>query len=88
MNRLAKEGLLGSLVKIDLSRCEHYLIRKSTRKSFDKAIRAKFLLKLIYFNIYGLMSIKARHGALYFFIFIDNFTRYGQVYLTFINLKH
>ena len=27
------------------------------------------------------MSVRARHGAFYFITFIDDFTRYGHVYL-------
>ena len=40
MNRLAKEGLLGTLDKIELSTCEHCLVGKTTRKPFGKGTRA------------------------------------------------
>ena len=36
MNRLDKEGLLGSLANIDLLTCESYLARKAIGKPFGK----------------------------------------------------
>ena len=39
MNRLAREGLLGSLANIDLSICESCLVIKATRKPFDKSAK-------------------------------------------------
>ena len=81
MIRLAKEGLLGSLIKIEMSICQHCLAGKVTRKPFDKGTRANFPLQLIHSDICGPMSVRARHGALYFITFIDDFTRYGHVYL-------
>ena len=40
MNRLARDGLLGQLAKINLPTCEHCLAEKSTRKPFGKATHA------------------------------------------------
>ena len=40
MNQLAKESLLGTLDKIELSTCEHCLAGKTTRKPFGKGTRA------------------------------------------------
>ena len=48
---------------------------------FGKAKSATLPLKLIHSNICGPMNIRARHGAQYFIIFIDDFTRFGHVYL-------
>ena len=81
MNRLAKEGLLGILNKVDLSTCEHCLAGKTSRKPFGKGDRAEFLLQLIHSNICGPMNVRARHGAFYFITFINDFTRYSYVYL-------
>ena len=81
MNRLAKEGLLGSLNKVELSTCEYCLVGKTTRKPFEKGTKAITPLQLIHLDIYGPMNVKARHGAIYFITFIDGFTRYGYVYL-------
>ena len=80
MNRAAKEGLLDRLTKVKLPRCESCLAGKATAKPFGKASRASSPLELIY-NIYGPMTVKAHHGAFYFLTFIDDYSRYGYVYL-------
>ena len=54
---------------------------KTTRKPFGKGTRAEYPLQLIHSDICGPMNVKARHGASYFITFIDDFTRYGYVYL-------
>ena len=81
MNGLAKEGLLGNLNKVELSTYEHCLVGKTARKPFGKGTRAEFPLQLIHLDICGPMNIRARQGVVYFITFIDNFTRYGYVYL-------
>ena len=81
MNRLAKEGLLDRLTKVKLPRCESCLAGKATTKPFGKASRAATPLELIHSDICGPMSVKARHGAIYFHTFIDDYSRYGYVYL-------
>ena len=81
MNRLAKEGLLDNIEKVDLSICKHCLEGKTTRKPFGKGKRAEFPLHLIYSNVCGPMNVRGRHGAVYFITFIDDYTRFGYVYL-------
>ena len=81
MNRLARDGLLGSNTKFELPTCEYCLQGKATRKPFGKGTRAEYPLQLIHSDICGPMSIKARHGASYFITFIDDYSRYGHVYL-------
>ncbi|OMO92476.1 hypothetical protein CCACVL1_06836 [Corchorus capsularis] len=81
MNRLVREGLLGPLAKVSLPTCEHCLAGKATRKPFGKAKRASIPLQLIHSDVCGPMNVRARHGANYFIIFIDDFTRFGHVYL-------
>uniref|UniRef100_A0A2N9FKV1 Integrase catalytic domain-containing protein n=1 Tax=Fagus sylvatica TaxID=28930 RepID=A0A2N9FKV1_FAGSY len=81
MTRLAKEGLLGPFAKVNLPTCEHCLVGKSIRKPFGKGIRATVPLELIHSDVCGPMNVRARHGASYFITFIDDFTRYGYVYL-------
>ena len=81
MNILTREGLLENLTKVDLSTCEHCLAGKTARKPFGKAIRAEIPLQLIHSDICGPMNVRARHGAVYFITFIDDFTRYGYVFL-------
>ena len=81
MSRLAKEGLLGNIDKVELPNCEHCLKGKMARKPFGKATRADTPLQLIHSDICGPMNVRARHGAYYFITFIDDYTRYGQIYL-------
>ena len=81
LKRLAKASLLGSIDKIDFSVCEQCLAGKVTRLPFGKAKRACFPLELIHFDICGRMNVRARHGAQYLITFIDDFTRFGHVYL-------
>ena len=72
LKRLAKVGLLGSIDKIDLSVCEQCFAGKATRLAFGKAKRACFPIELIHSDICGLMNVRA---------IIDDFTRFGHVYL-------
>ena len=82
MNRLARENLLGQFTKIDMPTWEYFLTGKTTRKPFEKGIRAEISLQLIHSKIYGPMSVRARHDTLYFITFVDDFTRYiNHVYL-------
>jgi transposase InsO family protein len=81
MTRLAREGLLGPLAKVDLPICEPCLAGKACRKPFGKAVRTTQPLELIHSDICGPMNVKARHGASYFLTFIDDYTRYGYVQL-------
>jgi len=81
MTRLARESLLGSLAKVDLPTCESCLAGKACRKPFGKAVRATQPLELVHSDICGPMNVKARHGASYFLTLIDDYTRYGYVYL-------
>ena len=81
MNRLARENLLGQFIKIDMPTCEYCLASKTIRKSFGKGTRAEIPLQLIHSDICGPMSVRGRHDTLYFITFINEFTRYGHVYL-------
>ena len=88
LNRLARAGLLGSLAKVELPTCEHCLVGKATRLPFGKAKRAISPLQLIHSDICGPLNMRARHGADYFITFIDDFTRFGHVYLILTSLTH
>ena len=79
MNKLARDGLLGQIAKINLPTYERCLPGKSTRKHFGKITQAFIPLQLVHFNICGLMNVRARHGATYFITFIDDFVRYNHV---------
>lgn len=87
MNRLAREGLLGLFHKIDFPRREHFLAKKATKKSFEKGTRTEFPLSLIHSDICYPMNVRARHDALYFITFIDDFIHFGHVYLISHNLE-
>ena len=46
-----------------------------------KCNRAKEVLDLIHTDLYGPMNISARGGYEYFITFIDDYSRYGYIYL-------
>ena len=81
MNRFARDGLLGLNIKFKLPTCEFCLQGKAIRKPFRKGTRAEYPLQLVHSDIYEPISVKVRLGALYFITFIDDFTRYGHVFL-------
>ena len=81
MNKLAKEGHLGSFTKIEMRTCENCLAEKFTRKPIGKTKRDEFPLQLIHYDICGPMNVRASSGATYFITFIDDFTHFGYVYL-------
>ena len=86
MNRLAKEGLLTNISKVDLQTYEHCLIGKTCRKPFRSSTRSEHPMQIIHSDICGPLNVKARHGASYFITFIDDFTRYSYIYL--LSHKH
>ena len=61
--------------------CKHCLAGKAIRLSLGKVKRASNPLQLIYLDICGPMNVRARHEENYFITFIDDFTRFGHVYL-------
>ena len=81
MTRSAREGLLGPLAKVNLPVCEPCMAGKAIRKPFGKAVRATSPLELVHSDICGPMNVRARHGGTYFITFIDDYSRYGYVYL-------
>ncbi|KAA0040688.1 gag/pol protein [Cucumis melo var. makuwa] len=53
-----------------------------TKRSFTrKGLRAKTPLELVHSDLCGPMNVKARGGYEYFISFIDDYSRYGHVYL-------
>ena len=81
MTRLDREGLLGSLTKVDLQLCEPCLVGKACRKPFGRTNRVAQPIELVHSDICGPMNKKARHGASYFLTLIDDYSRYSYVYL-------
>ena len=87
MDRLAKEGLLSQIEKVNLSTYENCLAGKIARKPFGKETRAELPLQLIHSDICGPMNIRARYEGVYFITFIDDYTRFGHIYLISYNYE-
>ena len=82
INRLTKEGPLRELRVGTLPVCESCLEGKMTRRPFSaKGERAKEPLELVHTDVCGPLNVQARGGYEYFVTFIDDFSRYGYVYL-------
>lgn len=78
---LAKEGLLGFLDKVCKPICEACLAGKGNMKSFRKVFRVTPTLGLTHHDIRVFMNVKPRHSASYFPSLMDDYSRYGYVYL-------
>ena len=66
----------------NFSTCEFCLEGKITKRPFKtKGYRAKEALELVHSDLCGPMSIQARGGFEYFVSFIDDYSRYGYIYL-------
>ena len=80
--RLVKDGPLGSLEVEALLVCESCLEGKMTKQFFmAKGNRSKEVLELVHSDLCGPMNIQARGGFEYFITFIDDYSRYGYIYL-------
>ncbi|KAG6635812.1 hypothetical protein CIPAW_11G068500 [Carya illinoinensis] len=74
LERLVKEGTLLHLDFTNLEICQ----TKHTKKGVT---RSKELLEIIHTDIYGLLSTECFGGEKYFITFIDDFLRFGYIYL-------
>lgn len=81
MTRLARQGLLGSLVKVSFPVCEACLVGKVSRKPFGKAVKATHPLELVHSDICGPMNVRACPSASYFLTFIDDYLHFNYMYL-------
>lgn len=81
MHRLVRDGMLGPLIKVELHICENCLVEKITRTLLSKGIIAEKPLQLIHFDIYGPINLSSKHKALYFIIFIYDYSHFSYVYL-------
>ena len=80
--RLVKDGPLETLKEVRLPQCESCLEGKMTRRSFGaKGTRATALLEIVHSDVCGPMNVEARGGFEYYVTFIDDYSRYGYVYL-------
>nr|GEV21897.1 zinc finger, CCHC-type [Tanacetum cinerariifolium] len=85
IEKLQHDGLLDTTDIKSFENCVAYTSGKMARKPYSHQVeRAKDLLGLIHTNVCGPFKIISRQGAYYFITFIDDFSRYGYVYL----LKH
>ena len=79
VSKLHKQGDLGSFDYESYDTCESCLKGKMSKSPFNKkGEHAKETLELIHSDVCGPMS---RGGYLYFVTFIDDYSRYGYVYL-------
>ena len=82
INRLVKDGPLRELSVGTLPVCESCLEGKMTKRPFSaKGERSKEPLQLIHSDVCGPLNVQARGGYEYFVTFIDDYSRYGYVYL-------
>ena len=80
--RLVVDGPLSSLEVEPFPVCESCLEGKMTNRPFKaKGNRAKEVLELVHTDLCGPMNIQARGGYEYFITFIDDYSRYGYIYL-------
>ena len=79
--KIGKRRIIRISLESNLPTCEPCLAGKACRKPFGKAKRASHVLDVIHSDICGPMNVKARHGAYYFLTFIDDYSRYGSIYL-------
>ncbi|TYK01065.1 retrotransposon protein, putative, Ty1-copia subclass [Cucumis melo var. makuwa] len=63
-----------------LRNCPKYLVQKKAEKK-AQGLRAKTPLELVHSDLCGPMNVKARGDYEYFIRFIDDYSRYGHVYL-------
>ena len=82
IQRLVADGTLDSLKVEPFPVCESCLEGKMTSRPFKaKGNRAKEVLELIHSDLCGPMNVQARGGYEYFVTFIDDYSRYGYIYL-------
>ena len=82
INRLTKDGLMKDLSVGSLPICESRIEGKMTKRPFTtKGLRVEQPIELMHSDVYGSFSIQARGGYEYYVTFIDDYSKYGYVYL-------
>ncbi|GJW79287.1 retrotransposon protein, putative, ty1-copia subclass [Tanacetum coccineum] len=82
---LQRDGLLQPTHDESHEKCKSCISGKMARKPFPHQVkRAKDLLGLIHTDVCGPFRTVSREEANYFITFIDDFSRYGLIYL----MKH
>ncbi|KAG9442378.1 hypothetical protein H6P81_018232 [Aristolochia fimbriata] len=80
LHRMVSSGLLPKLHN-ELRTCENCLSGKMARLPFGKGERVQNLLEVIHSDICGPLNVKIHRGMSYFITFIDDYSRYGYIYL-------
>ena len=84
-SKLHQDGLLHSFDFESYEVCESCLLGKMTKEPFTgHSERVDDLLGLVHSDVYGTISSIARGGYQYFVTFINDYSRYGYLYL----MKH
>ena len=81
IERLASDGILYSLDFADFEICTNCIKGKQTNTRRFGANRATDVLQLIHTDICALFPTVSWNGQQYFIMFIDDFSRYGYLYL-------
>ena len=81
MERLVKNEILPSLDFTDLNVCVDCIKGKQTKHTKKGATRSTQLLEIIHTDICGPFDASSFNKERYFITFIDDFSRYGYVYL-------
>ena len=78
---MVKEGPLSSLTIQPLPVCTLCLEKNDHKAFFGKSNRSKGVLELIHTDVCGPLNVRARGGFDYFITLIDDYSRYGSVYV-------
>jgi hypothetical protein len=81
MERLTRDGILDSLDFSDFQTCVDCVKGKLTRARKKGATRSEGLLEIIHTDICGPFTPSTLGGYKYFITFIDDFSRYGYIFL-------
>jgi hypothetical protein len=78
---MSKSGLLPHFNSENFNTCESCIKGKMTSKSFSKHWKSSELLEVIHSDICEPFRTKTHRGIEYFITFIDDYSRYGYIYL-------
>ena len=81
IQRLVLEGILDPLDFLDLKVCIECIKGKQTNMRKNDANSCSDVLELIHIYIYGPFPTPSWNGQQYFITFIDDYSRYGYLYL-------
>lgn len=81
LERLMKNEILPSLDFTNLGVCVDCIKGKQTKQTKKGAIRSSQLLEIVHTDICGPFDVPSLSGEKYFITFINDFSRYGYIYL-------